>query len=274
MKQKQPFNLLINSIFLCLACISSISSANTPQIVTIISDDSYPPYSYVENGKAAGIYVDLVMLAAKRLAEDYTVIIKPMPWKRGLQELKMGKEFAILPPFIHSNKRDYIWPYSKTLSYERVVAFCQKDIELKAYLSDQPNPDAKPINVGINAGFLILNEQFTRAQEINVVDVWENRSTRANVQKLINKRLDCYLNDPLSTQWVLNQLMKKDPTLSFDNIEQMLEVMVQTAHVGYTNRKNDKFHFRKDFIKRFDKALSVVKRDNGLEKIIRKYVKQ
>jgi len=51
-----------------------------------------------------------------------------------------------------------------------------------------------------------------------------------------------------------------------------MEVMVQTAHIGYTNSKDHKFEYKDDFVKKFNKALVVIKRNKALERIIRKYV--
>lgn len=251
--------------------LSSYVSAGSPKEVSIVIDDSYPPYSFVENGKAAGIYIDLIRLAAKRLEKDYHIKFVPMPWKRALQEVKMGNAFAVVPPFIHTEKRSYIWPYSAPLAYERVVVYCQKSIAFRAHLQRNPK-EVKPLNIGINSGFLTLNEQLIRAEANGLIKMRENRSTRANIQKLISKRVDCYLNDPLSTKWVLKQLQKQNPSLNLTDTRQMMEVMVQSAHIGYTNSKSRKFRYKSDFIKRMDKALAVVKRDKALEKIITKYL--
>ena len=48
--------------------------------------------------------------------------------------------------------------------------------------------------------------------------------------------------------------------------------MVQTAHIGYSSDENNRFKFKEDFVKRFDKALAAVKRGNALEKIVAQYV--
>jgi len=257
-------------ITLCLVISCSVR-AHVPQPVTILSDNGYPPYSYVENGIAKGIYVDLINEVAKVLAKDYKIKIRPLPWKRALQEIKKGREFAIMPPYIHS-EREYIWPYSSALSYERVVVFCHDSIDFKGHLLQDRNTAISPLNVGINAGYLILNEQLSRAKRDKKINIWENRSTVSNIQKLLDKRIDCYLNDPLSTRWVFKELKKERASMSFKEIKQSMEVMVQTAHIGYTNSKDHKFEYKDDFVKKFNKALVVIKRNKALERIIRKYV--
>lgn len=258
-------------VILLLFLVTYQTLAKTPKIVTILSDNGYPPYSYVENGKPKGIYIDLINEAAKRVANDYQIIIRPLPWKRALKEIENGNALAIIPPYIHSQKRPYMWPYSSVLSYERIVVFCHNHIDFKAHLLRKYQKGVKPINIGINAGYLILNEQLSKAKRNKKIKMWENRSTTSNILKLIEKRIDCYINDPLSSLWVLKSLQKEKPQLNFDNITQSLEVMVQTAHIGYTNSKGHKFDYKDDFVIKFDKALLAVKRDKVLEKIIAKY---
>ncbi|MGB0833549.1 MAG: substrate-binding periplasmic protein [Psychrobium sp.] len=258
-------------VFIGCSLFINVSHAKQ-QLVTIVADDSYPPYSYLEDGQVKGIYVDLISLAAQRLAKDYQVNFVAMPWKRALQEVKLGKAFAIIPPYIHTHKRDYIWPYSAALAYERVVAHCHDSVDIRSHLVGNDDARDTPLNVGINAGYLILNERLSQAQGQGLIRIWENRSTKANVMKLINQRIDCYLNDPLSTKWVLKQLSAQDDSVNFNHIHQTIEVMVQSAHIGYSSDEHGRFKYKKDFVKRFDKALAAVKRENALEKIIAKYV--
>ena len=85
--------------------LSLLSSNTTP--VEIFCDNSYPPYSYIKNKKAAGIYTDILMIAFSRM-KDYEIKITPIPWKRGLNLLKEGDGFALYPPYYYPGKRPYI----------------------------------------------------------------------------------------------------------------------------------------------------------------------
>lgn len=257
-------------VFLFTVCQSF--SSNARQVVTIVADDSYPPYSFLENGEVKGIYVDLIKLAAKKLATDYQVQFMAMPWKRALREVKLGRAFAIIPPFIHRHKRPYISPYSIALGEERVVAYCNNNVDLEGHLLLNASVSETPLNIGVNAGYLILNKRLSDAQIQGRVRVWENRSTTANVLKLMDNRIDCYLNDPLSTKWIIGQLKTRNASSNASDIHQSIEVMVQTAHIGYSRDKDNNFKFKGDFIKRFDKALSDTKQEKVLNDIITKYV--
>lgn len=79
-----------------------------PQRVTIFADDAYPPYSYAENGRAVGIYPE-ILRAADVLMTEFEIELQPIPWRRGLKLLEAGRIFALLPlllsaaPTLHSS---------------------------------------------------------------------------------------------------------------------------------------------------------------------------
>ena len=101
---KASTNFLSKSVLFVSWLLFSIGVLAKQQEVIIVADDSYPPYSYVENNELRGIYIDLINLAAQRLAKDYKIKFVAMPWKRALQEVKLGNAFAVIPPYIHSHK--------------------------------------------------------------------------------------------------------------------------------------------------------------------------
>jgi polar amino acid transport system substrate-binding protein len=256
--------MLLYSIF-----VPKIFGATT-QEVTILADDGYPPYSFIENGKAKGIYVDIVKEAAKLLAPQYKVNFVAYPWKRALYEIKKGTAFAIIPPYQRIKERPYIWPYSVKIIKEEVVAFCNKNIDLLEHINNETIKHIPPIVIGVNAGYLVLNERLEQAKKENKIVISENKSTQANIMKLSTKRIDCYLNDKYSTYNELSK-MQKEITINFDNIKEALLVMIQTGHIGYTDASTHTFLFKEDFILRMDEALSHLKSSNTYQNIIDKY---
>ncbi|PKG85712.1 amino acid ABC transporter substrate-binding protein [Colwellia sp. 75C3] len=262
--------ILFISIVFSTIFVPNIYAAQA-QRVTILADDSYPPYSFVENGQLKGIYIDIVKEAAKLIEPHYKIKIAAVPWKRGLQELQKGISFALLPPYKHIEERSYIWPYSVPIMRENVVAFCQKNIDLFEYITPQAMKKSEPLIIGINAGYLILNNSLEQAKNRKNIVLSENKSTSSNIMKLFYKRLDCYLNDKHSTLWELAN-MTKDKKIHFDNIKEALLVMSQTAHIGYTNNSTHTFIFKDDFILRMDQALSRVISSSEYHNIINRYV--
>lgn len=253
----------------CLNCSLS-AYANDIQKVMILADESYPPYSFLENGVLKGIYIDIIKESAKLMSSKYEVSIIAVPWKRGLLEIKEGRALAILAPYIHQNKRPYIWPYSIAIMTEHVVAHCHKGVPLLEYLEQSNLKISPPINIGINAGYLILNKELQQAKNSESIMVRENKSTLSNIMKLYSKRIDCYLNDRLSTEWEMSQIPKQK-SIHFNHIHEMLSVMSKTAHIGYTNNKNHKFPFKNDFVIKMDHAISTIMSSKKYTNIIESY---
>jgi polar amino acid transport system substrate-binding protein len=262
--KKSLMLILLYSLFM------SKTFAIETQEVTILADDGYPPYSFIETGEVKGIYVDIVKEAAKLLAPHYKVTIVAYPWKRALHEIKKGTAFAIIPPYQHIKVRPYIWPYSVQIIKEEVIAFCNKDINLLEHMNAKTTEHNPPIRIGVNAGYLILNEELEQARKENKIIIAENKSTKSNIMKLYARRVDCYLNDKYSTYNELSK-MQKETKISFDNIKEAFLVMIQTGHIGYTDASTHTFLFKDDFILRMDEALSQVISSNTYQNIIDSY---
>jgi polar amino acid transport system substrate-binding protein len=252
-------------------CQSGLSWAKDVQQITILADDSFPPYSYVENNELKGIYVDIVKAAAILLKSHYRVSLEGVPWQRALMSVKEGRVLGVLPPYKHIARRNYIWPYSLAIMSETVVAYCQNEINIIDYFSANSPLPLAPLNVGINSGYMIFSDEIQAAIDKDKMVVWENKSTGANLMKLQSKRIDCYLNDRLAIQYELLRL-NKARGLNFDGVSESLIVMSQTAHIGYSDSKNKDFGFKNDFIYRMDAALMEVKASAEYEKIIARYI--
>jgi polar amino acid transport system substrate-binding protein len=240
------------------------------QKLTIVADDSYPPYSFIEHGTLKGVYVDIIRESAKLLSDHYEVKVIAVPWKRGLLEIKEGRAFAILPPYKHIKERPFIWPYSQPIMTEEIIAYCHKDIELLKHLQQANEKKYNPLNIGINAGYLILNKEFQYAKKMKSIIIKENRSTLANIMKLYSRQLDCYLNDQLSTEWEIAQIPKKR-NIHLSKIRKALRVMSKTAHIGYTNSKHHTFQFKDDFVLKMDEAMLKVISSDKYQEIINRY---
>ena len=254
--------LLVRLVLLTILFVAAVanSSPHKPQLesptrVTILVDDSYPPYTYQANGELYGIYVDIVRQAARLLEPDYAITLQAVPWKRGLSSLESGEAFALIPPYIHIKKRPFIWPYSVALQEEVVVAFCNQGVSLKSLPHIKPE---RSYNIGINAGYMILDEELMQSQKLGYIKIWENKSTRSNIEKLAMARIDCYVNDRLSTFLGINKLAHIAPDLDTSRFVEDKVLMRRTAHIGYLKGYDDRYPFKHDFIKKMDKALQQV----------------
>ncbi|CAM4133224.1 substrate-binding periplasmic protein [Pseudoalteromonas byunsanensis] len=245
------------------ACFTLKSEANPQYRVTILVDESYPPYTYLSNGELKGIYVDLVKQAAQLIDDKYLVELHPVPWKRGVSALQDGEAFALMPPYKHIKRRPFIWPYSVPLLEEVVVAFCNQGFSLKKI--DSEDTTAHPINVGLNAGYMILDDGLRQAYQQSKIRLWENKDTFSNVMKLAKNRIDCYVNDRLSTLLGLRNLKRIHPELDLSQIKEDRVVLKRTAHIGYVKDALDRYPYKHDFIEKMDEALQAVLANQAIE---------
>ncbi len=243
----------MGKLMLMLLLFTTRSFAEPQYRVSIMVDESYPPYTYMINGELNGIYVDLVRQAARLIDSKYQVELVPVPWKRGLADLEHGTAFAIMPPYKHIQKRPYIWPYSVPLLEEVVVAYCNSGFTLKNI--EHRDTSETPINLGINAGYLILDDVLTQALAQNKIQVWENKDTYSNVMKLVKGRIDCYLNDRLSTVLVMRNIKRSEPDIDLNGVLEDRVILRRTAHIGYVKDGLEQYPYKLDFIAQMDEAL-------------------
>ncbi len=247
---------IISIVLISLSC-HCFAWSKEPIKIEILTDDDYPPYSYVVDGKPQGLYIEIVQQAAKLLKPEYHIDIIAMPWKRALRKIEQGESFAVLPPYVHPELRPYIQPYSIALAQEDVVTYCRQDVDLKrAFVSSLRLPN--PIRLGINSGYLVLNEKYSDAVDNQNLLVRENKSTDANLLKLLKGRVDCYVNDKLSIEYGLQSLREKERNLPDHKFVQMDHLSSQTAHIGYSDVKNMNFPFKYDFVEKMNLALEQV----------------
>lgn len=247
-------------IFSALALLLSVNpiSAQTPTNVRILVDDDYPPYTYVSNGELKGIYIDFLKHAANNLPAQYSISFVPLPWKRALVLIENGDEFAILPPYLHTQKRPFIAHYSEPIGVEEVVVFCHKNISLDQ-VTNTKQALINPLRLGINAGYLLLNDKYKKAVSQNRITLASNKSTAHNIEKLIKGRIDCYINDKTSTLVTLQQILGKYEAAFMERIKIMDVISSQSAHVGFSRDfKKDNFS-NIDFINALNDAIKIEK---------------
>ena len=255
---------------LCLVFTVSIFAATD---VTVYCDDAYAPYSYKENGKVKGIYVDILKKAFSKM-KDYNVKIEAVPWKRGLSYLERGTGFALFPPYYHPEKRPYMSPYSEPILDENVAVFCREEILTK------PRPDWPEdyygLRVGNNAGFQIRSEKFWKAVKEGKLKLDEAKGTDKNILKLATKKIDCYANDRLSILWEIKKLKesgKYDEGGKHSRIVESVIVSTEKGYIGFTNKDKGKFGFKDDFLAKINKIIKNMKASGEIDKIIKNYIK-
>jgi polar amino acid transport system substrate-binding protein len=259
-------NRLLQGCLLILLGLSQATAANAVEKVILYGDEDYAPYSFVENDEFKGMYVDILTLAAKKLAPDYEVELVPRPWTRGLVELERGTSFALFPPGL-KKERAYIEPYSIPLYRETVVLFCNDSV-MKSSRKIFPD-DFAGLTIGVNAGFL-LSARLIDASNAKQVQLDPVKGNEANLKKLALKRIDCYASDRAAALYSAKKLRPYFDTLNF-KLQEAVELSGEDTYIAYSMHNNPPY--KADFVKKMNEALHAIKKSGAVEKIEDTYLR-
>lgn len=229
--------------------------------MNIVGDDAYPPYSFKEKGKVSGIYTDIIQQALMNMKNSSSITV--MPWKRGLSGLKTKAIDGLFPPYYRPKQRPYM-SYSTDILDETLVIVCNSKVSSK--LKNFPQ-DYKGISLGKNAGFAPGSDVDDAVQN-KTIKVYEAKGMSANLKKLINKRIDCYVNDRLS---ILYELKKMTGRGEYDG-SSVVETHVLGVEKGYLGINKGASTEVKAFIDKFNGAIEEMKSSGKIDEIIAKYV--
>jgi len=245
-------------------------SYSKPITIEILTDESYPPYTYAENGIAVGIYPDIVHAIDQKL-EQFDIKIRPEPWKRGLKMLETGRSFALMPPYFHPESREYISPYSRPMLNEDVVVFCRNEVLKNKQRTHWPE-DFYGLTIGINSGFDIGGPDFWKAFEDGMLFISEAKSNHLNLLKLRSNRIDCYVNDKISILWETKRLIEQGSIETPLNFMLATHINTESGFMAYTNVNEQNFPYKQEFVAAFDSALNELKTTGAIEKIVSSYI--
>ena len=262
-----PFGFFFrHTACVCIAAAGFASTLFAGEKVILYGDENYAPYSYVENGRFRGMYVDILEKAAQRLKPDYDITLQPVPWKRGLAELEFGSAFALFPPGL-KRERTYIDRYSVAIYRETVVVFCN-DAVMAAPRKTFPD-DFAGLTVGVNLGFL-LSDRLMQASRLGTVKLESAKNNDANLKKLAGHRIDCFASDRAAARYAARQLESYFTRTGF-KLQEAVELSGEETFIGYSAKNQPAY--RADFIARMDAALEAMKRSGQLAKIVADYLR-
>lgn len=241
-----------------------------PQHVVVYGDDSYPPYSYLDDGQAKGIYTEILVAVFEQM-EQYDVEITLVPWKRGLKLLELGKGFALYPPYYYADKRHFIEPYSLPILTEEVVVFCNN------HALDAPTPQNWPtefshLTIGINESFALGGNEFWQLIESGKMDVRSELGTRHGLLSLYKGRTDCYINDRMSILWESQNMIDEGVLPLTFQLPQSTTVGTEQGHLAFARDSQIQFPYKQDFVTQFNFHLEQLKQDGTINKLVMDYI--
>lgn len=179
--------------------ISSLTFSETT--VTILADQSYAPYSYLENGVLKGAYIDIIKAASAEL-DEYQVDLKAAKWSKALEQVEQGEVLALVPPYHKPKLRPFIHPYSVAIITEKLVIVADKNKITDSMTWPQ---SFSGWTIGRNSGFAFGKE----IEESGQVTFAEAPKMATNLIRLAKGKIDGYANDELSIFYTLKKLSKR-----------------------------------------------------------------
>ncbi len=251
-------------ILLTLLVCLNLSLTATAKPILIFGDDSYPPYSYLEEGVQKGIYTDIIHRVDEKLT-SYEITIKAMPWKRALRKVKIGDISLFYPPYKRLKERPYM-DYSVEILPETLSIFCRKELGLTR-ASRFPD-DFKGLLIGENLGFS-SGENIHKARDGGLLMLSSAKGTRANLIKILSKKLDCYINDRLS---ILYELKILQGLGQYDGVS-LVETVKLSSEFGYlgVSQYSDVYPHLAKFIELFNQQIKLMKKNGEISRIVDKY---
>lgn len=240
-----------------LFLLGTTSAYPKPIPVRVICETGYYPYSYAVSGIAAGIYVDILSVAFSRM-EGYHVSIVPMPWSRGLLELKNGRAVALFPPYKRPVARPWM-DYSEPILKERFsVIVTQEAVE-----KDKASwPDSfLGTRIGKNSGYVVcLGEEAEEAVKTGKLSIVETQTTKQNLLMLYSGRIQGYISEPLSAQAQWEALKANGRVRG--RIKELFVLSWEFGYLGVSVQGYQSFPFQRDFMDKFN-AIIVQMKESG-----------
>ncbi|MDJ0782302.1 MAG: transporter substrate-binding domain-containing protein [Desulfosarcinaceae bacterium] len=257
---------------LVAALFSAPIFAHASKIVIHIDDD-YRPFSYVENGSAKGIYVEILKTAFARL-DDFDVEMVPVPWKRGKLLMEKGQGFGLMPVFFHGHDWPYLYPYSLPFYTETIVAICRAPV-LDPPRKDWPE-DYAGLRIGNVTGFDGWGGEAFRAMVADGrIHYEESKGSRSNILKLIYGRVDCIMMEQTAFALESRKLLaeEKVTTAQLDTLQKGATIGKDPVYIGYSKptRINGYRNREFDFMQALDAVLYRMHKSGEIDEILRTY---
>ncbi len=242
--------------------------------VTIHTDDAYRPFSFEENGKAKGMYIDILGTAFSRM-EGFKVKMQPVPWKRGKAIMKAGEGFGLMPAFYHGHDWPYLYPYSLPFYEETIIAVCVEDV-LQSPRNTWPD-DYLGLKIGNVAGFDGWGgKEFHALVKQGKIKYEETKGSEEIIRKLGRKWNDCIMMENKAFDYQFKQLKEKglyDEGEKHAVLKKGAVIGKDPVYIGYskTAREMGKYPFQLEFMQAFDSEIYKMTKSGEIEKIMNAY---
>lgn len=218
----------------------------------------YPPFVFLENGKAAGMNVEVIGEAFARAG--HSVSYDFVPWTRGLKSVEKGRVDGLFPVYKTPERMKYAIYTSEVLGEEAATFFVPSASPIQF---DGDLAKLSGYTFGIIRDFS-YGQMFDDAKNSGVLRKFEvTDSLDSNVKMLVSSRYDIFVGEPFTALDTMKKMgvAEKVRRLSPD-------IQSTSTYVMFSRAKN-----LEKLADDISKALKSMKDDGTYQAIIDKYSK-
>lgn len=242
-------------VAICLA-VSSIAAAEQLSIAT----SEWPPYGYLENGKAVGFATEILDKVLPKMGIEPK--IEFMPWKRATEMAKVGETDAVYSASHNAERAEFLFYPETPLHPSEYVFFIRKSDTGK--LKFDTLEDLKDHKVGVTRGYAYSDELLKRLEELKNSE--EANSDELNFEKLNGSRIDYFPADLINGLALVKKLGLQDKIAHLDK-----RIKVKDYFIAFS-KKSPKI--TEEFVKKFSDELKAFIQTEDYKKIRDKYYAQ
>lgn len=243
------FRVLV-SLVLVLTTVLPVR-AETLKFVTT----EYPPYCFLKNSVPAGIYIDVLNEAAKRMGMEAEFSF--MDWVDGDRMARAGDFHGIFPAFKTPDRVEY-YSFGEMVAPEVTSFFARSDSRIKY---DGDVTAVGPYRIGVVKKYS-YGPTFDVLRDGGLFpSIREADTDREAMEMLLNREVDLYIVDKVRGLYLLKEI-------GASAMVDVLEPPVETtpAHVGFSRAAEGARLSRE-----FNRAFRTMKKEGLVEAILAKY---
>jgi polar amino acid transport system substrate-binding protein len=233
----------------------SISTASAQALVLAAADSI--PTAFMDNGKQAGMLVDVIHEAFKRTG--YSIEIAIMPWARCLAEVKAGKIDGIFSVYQTREREEFLTYADEVLITQVQAFFVRKDSSI-SFDGDLNKLSELRIGIINETSYGPRLDAELRKGTFKKVDAADSASS--NIRKLLNDRVDVI---PSYRHVVLDSARTLGVAGSIKELSPAVEAI--PSYLAFSNKRD----YGK-IIGAYNQALRSMKKDGTYDAIFSKYL--
>lgn len=240
-------------------CLSLAVWAQTDPRLTVHGDYAFPPYSYLQDGQARGIDVELMQELSQRSGIAFDIQL--VPFKRVIESLRLGT-VDLGMAVLRNAEREAFAIYSGVLHNSTYVLFAPKGREFRFDSLES----LRGKNIGRVRGFFI-SEAFDAEVAAGRIMVSESAAAEQGIKMLMAGRVDA-----ISGQSVVTRYLAREMGLA-DRLSALPQALTPDRPAYLVLSRASAMPDKERISERLRQALEAMHRDGTVERIEARYMR-